>query len=403
MNTNHVIAIIGVIPLFAVRTFFPAFLTALFLAHPEWFPFINYEHEIVAESSFWAQHWLVIILGILSILEFISDKNSNLRIFLHEAEPYMKPISYLLIQIFALNQQNAEAINAIQWSGFNPVIIIGIIGAFAVYVLAKIRKTTLDWLKNFDLDDNLKIGKLISWIEDSFVVFGFILLMVAGIFMIILYLIIIAILIFLRHKYKKRSEKAKIECPNCKNKIYSFATKCQYCNFEFSEPHKIGFLGNRKNAKTKDIKTHKLHLLSQSRCPNCASIIKKQKSTPICSECQTKLFDNPSLDEFIKFQDLRFYKILAFSFLAGFIPLFGFIVSAVLTDIILLAPYRRYLSNINNFFIKILYRLIFIILVFLGIALGFIAAPLYCGIKYLIVKDRFVKKFNSNNEVLKTL
>jgi len=75
----------------------------------------------------------------------------------------------------------------------------------------------------------------------------------------------------------------------------------------------------------------------------------------------------------------------------------------VLTDIILLAPYRRYLSNINNFFIKILYRLIFIILVFLGIALGFIAAPLYCGIKYLIVKDRFVKKFNSNNEVLKTL
>ena len=127
MNINQVIAIIGAIPLFAVRTFFPAFLTALFLAHPEWFSFINYESEIVAESSFWAQHWLVIVLGILSILEFISDKNSSLRIFLHEAEPYMKPIAYLLIQIFALSQQNTEVLT-IQWSAlildYNRIIVL---------------------------------------------------------------------------------------------------------------------------------------------------------------------------------------------------------------------------------------------------------------------------------------
>ncbi|MCK9254981.1 MAG: hypothetical protein M0Q45_06755 [Bacteroidales bacterium] len=400
MNISQLIALIGSIPLFALRTFFPAFLTALFLSHPEWFPFINSNSEILANQSFWSQNYLVVILGILSILEFISDKNSNLRIFLHEIELYMKPISYLLIQFYVLNQNNTEVINSIQWSGFNPLIIIGVLGSLGVFILAKIRKKTLDWLKSLDFDDNLKIGKLISWLEDSFIAIGFILLIVAGVFMIILYFTIIGILILIRHYYKIKIEKSKLNCPNCKNKIYPFATKCQYCKFEIKNPNKIGLFGNSKVGKSKNILNHQLNLLSQSRCPNCGHYVKKQKNKPICSECQTVFFENPSFTEFLKFQDLKFYKVLAFSFLIGFIPIFGFILSALVTDIVLLSPYKRYLSNINNFFVKLIYRIVFILLIFLGIAFGFIISPLYSGIKYFIVRKKFLKKFNQNHSLL---
>ena len=55
----------------------------------------------------------------------------------------MKPISYLLIQIFALSQQNVEAINAIQWSGFNPMIIIELLVLLLCMFLQKLEKQLL--------------------------------------------------------------------------------------------------------------------------------------------------------------------------------------------------------------------------------------------------------------------
>ena len=176
MNFPQLLSIIGTIPLFSMRTFFPAFLTALFFAHPEWFPGVENIEGVAEQGTFLAQHWLVILLGVLSILEFVADKNTDVRQFLREAEPYMKPISYLLIQFFIMSENSEEVLEQINWAGFNPLLILAVIGSGAVYFLSRLRKKFLDFLNDIDADDNLFIGKIISLIEDSLIIFGFILL-----------------------------------------------------------------------------------------------------------------------------------------------------------------------------------------------------------------------------------
>lgn len=403
MNINHLITIIGTIPLFSLRTFFPAFLMALFFAHPEWFPNISNNADIYANENFWQQNWLVILLGTLSLLEFIADKNSSLRIFLHEAEPYMKPISYLAIQIFALNANNTQVLNSIQWAGFNPLIILAFVATFVVYFLANIRKNTLNWLKNVDFDDSLKIGNIISWIEDSLITFGFILLIISGIFMIIIYSIIILIAFLIRRYYKIKVEKSKIKCSNCSNKVFPFAVFCQYCNAKNENIKNISILGNVKQSSVKNLKSHQINLLSQHRCPNCGTISKNNKTLPKCKECNTEFFVEPSIEEFIQAQQSLFLKALALSFILGFIPFLGFIISSAYTNIYVISPFKRYLTNFNSALVNIVSKLMFFIFILFGTVLGFLAAPLFCFIKYYMVKNQFLKKYKVKNNSFKII
>jgi len=389
MNFPQLLSIIGTIPLFSMRTFFPAFLTALFFAHPEWFPGITDGYQVAENASFLSQHWLVILLGVLSILEFIGDKNSDIKTFLREAEPYMKPISYLLIQFFVMSENSSEVLEQVNWAGFNPLIIIAVIGSGAVYFLSVLRKRFLNFLSDIDEDDNLYIGKIISWIEDSLVLFGFLLLIWTGVFMIILYAIIIGIFLLLRKLNEKRIENEKNICPNCGAKVYPFAIRCQQCGHEQPAIFDIGIFGNRKANLISDFRKHEFKLLAQRRCPSCATKSEVRSPFQKCKACNTEFFENPTIDDFIINQDRKFRQIFIFSFVIGLVPIVGFVVSASLVGINLLSPYRKYISESGNFFSKILIRIITILFFIFGIGAGFISAPLYCLIRYTIIKNHF--------------
>jgi hypothetical protein len=379
--------------LFSMRTFFPAFLTALFFAHPEWFPGISSTDHIAAYSGFWDQHWLVIVLGVLSILEFIGDKNTDVRKFLHEAEPYMKPVSYLLVQFFSFNSQNTEVIESIHWAGFNPLVLLAVVGSGAVYFLSLLRKRVLSWLRDIDEDDNFYIGRLISWIEDSLIFFGFILLVWTGIFMVILYAMLVGLFFLLRHFFAKQIEKSKVSCSKCGNKIYPFAVKCEHCGNVQNEIKTIGLLGNARKKLVMDVYKHRIQLLAQRRCPDCGNKSKSKSVHQSCSVCNAKFFENPEIEDFIAFHDRKFYIIMVISVVLGFIPILGFVASAAITGVHLLAPYRRYISDAENFFAQILIKIITVLFFILGAGAGFVAAPIYCLIRYNIVKNQFRIKY----------
>ena len=103
MNFAQVLSIVGTIPLFSMRTFFPAFLTVLFFTHPELFPGVSDAPQSANEMSFWAENWLLMVLGVLSILEFIGDKNPDIKYFLrapspdNDFTPLLQPPTLLLI------------------------------------------------------------------------------------------------------------------------------------------------------------------------------------------------------------------------------------------------------------------------------------------------------------------
>ena len=389
MGYPQLLSIIGTIPLFSMRTFFPAFLTALFFAYPQLFPGVESVYAAGEDFTFLSQNWLLIVLGILSILEFIGDKNTDIRYFLREAEPYMKPASYLLMQFFIMSEGSSEVVEQINWAGFNPLLILSLIGTGAVYFLSKLRKKFLDFLTDIDADDNLFIGKIISWIEDSLVLFGFLLLIWTGVFMIICYLFVIAILIFIAKKYEKQAENDKIACKNCAAKIYPYAVDCQNCGTKNATVFNIGILGQRKINLIDDIDNHRLNLIAQRRCPKCATKFDKRNVTQICSSCGTVLFDDPNRKQFVKYLNRKFYVILGISFVVGFVPILGFVVSASLVSIYLLSPYRKYISKSGTLLSRIMIKILTLILFIFGAGLGFIAAPLYAIIRYYIIRSQF--------------
>ncbi len=389
MSFVQIVTILGTIPLFSMRTFLPAFLAALFLTYPEYFPGMG-DIPAPADDVFITRNWVLISLGILSILEIIGDKITEIRNLLKDAETYLKPIIFLVINLSLLDETSTEVLKDVQWAAFDPNWILLGVGTLAVHWLATLRRDLITFLEDIDADDNFFLGRIMSWVEDSLVLFGFLLLIWAGILMVIIYAAAIAFFIFMGKRYDRKLEHQKIPCAQCGEKNLPFAVKCFNCKTPQTQVHKIGIFGQRKKELVVNIPNHQLKLLAHNKCPECGNKFEFSKNHQICPKCDTQLFLSPSRKEFIAHQEGKFYKITALSFILGFIPIAGFLTSVLIANIYLFTPYRRYIPRSSSFLTKVFIRFLTFILFIIGIALGFIAGPVYISMRYYIWKRKFI-------------
>ena len=391
MSFVHIVTILGMIPLFSMRTFLPAFLAALFLRYPEYFPGMG---DIVApaQDAFITKDWVLYTLGGLSLLEIIGDKSTEIRNFIKDAETYLKPLIFFIINLNLLDETSVEVLEEVQWAAFDPLWILLLFGTLSVYWLAGLRRDFITFLEDIDEDDNFYISRISSWLEDSLVLFGFLLLIWLGFIMVAVYAAGIAIFILVKKRTERKLEKQKQACPNCGEMNLPFAVKCFNCKREQPEVHKIGIFGQRKEELVSNLEKHRLQLASHRKCPDCGNKLKSIKLFQECDSCGSRLFDSPSPKEYMRYQDKKFYKLTGISFLLGFIPIIGFVVSAVLANVYLFSPYRRYIPKGKSFVTKILIKFITFLFFIFGIALGFIAAPVYIILRYFIWKRRFVAR-----------
>lgn len=399
MTIIQIVAALGMIPLFASRTFLPAFLMGIFLTYPNLFP--GMEGIVpVKDGTMLTRTWMLVTLGVLSLLEILADKNNDVRSLMNNTLPYFKPASYLLVSLGLIDNSSAEILYQVQWAGFDPMWILFAFGMLAVYWLASLRRDFIDFLQDIDEDDNLFIGKIISWLEDSLVLFGFVLLIWSGIMMLIIYSGFIALFVYIRKRQEKKLEQQKVECNECGEKNMPFAIKCFNCSAPQAQVHSIGIFGQKKDSLITNIEKHQINLISHRKCPDCGNKLKSQKLFQKCEHCETELFSNPSIKTFTKSLDKKFYKIAGLSFLLGFIPIFGFIISAVMANIYLFSPYRKYIPKGSSFMTKMFIRFLTLMFFIIGVAFGFIAAPAYCIMRYYIWKGKFNSRV-SENQALK--
>lgn len=391
MTIIQVIATLGSIPLFAMRTFLPAFLTGIFLTYPNLFPGME-DVPPIADGSYLTRSWVLVVLGILSILEIIGDKVPEIRTGIKDIEVYLKPASLLLVGLGLVNNSTAQILHEVQWAGFDPMWILFGFAMLAVYWLATIRRDFITFLEDIDEDDNMFIGRFTSWMEDSLVLFGFFLLVWAGILMVAVYASAIALFVYIRKRYDKKLEEQKIECAHCGERNLPFAVKCYSCKKPQARVHAIGFFGQKKEALISNIQEHQLKLISNRKCPDCGNKLRSNKVFQNCDHCKTELFQSPTLKDFTKSIDKKFYKIAGLSFLLGFIPVAGFVISAILANIYLFSPYRRYIPKGKSFMTKLFVKFLTFMFFLFGIAFGFIAAPAYCIMRYYIWKGKFKER-----------
>lgn len=394
MTIVQIIAALGTILLFASRTFLPAFLIALFLAYPALFPGVE-NVSPVPEDVFLTQTWMLVVLGILSVLEIWADKNSDIRSFMNDAVTYLKPISYLIIGLGLIDNSSVKILKEVQWAGFDPMVIIYLFGMLAVHWLATLRRDFINFLGDIDEDDNLFIGRIISWSEDSLVIFGFFLLIWSGILMVVVYTLLVGFFIYMRKRHEKKLESQKTKCANCGEKNLPFAVKCYYCKKPQAQVYAIGLLGQKKDRLISDVQKHQINLISHRKCPDCGNKLKSKKIFQNCDYCGTQIFSSPSVKDYTRSLDHKFYKIAGFSFLLGFIPVVGFVVSAVLANIYLVSPYRKFIPVKSSIMTRIFIKLLTFVLFIFGAVLGFIVAPLYCAMRYYGWKGKFKTRIRS--------
>lgn len=388
MTFVQIVTILGLIPLFSMRTFLPAFLAALFLRYPEYFPGMG-DITAPAGGSFITKDWVLIALGGLSLLEIIGDKSTSIRNFLKDAETYLKPLIFLVINLNLLDETSVEVLEEVQWAAFDPGWLLLAFGMLMVYWLSSIRRDFITFLEDIDEDDNFYISRISSWLEDSLVLFGFFLLIWVGVLMVTVYAVIIAFLVYLKKRNERKLEEQKTTCPNCGEKNFPVAVRCYNCKHLQPEVHKVGVFGQRRKELVSNLDKHRLNLVSNRKCPDCGNKLRSTKLFQDCDLCGHTLFSSPEPKEFLKYQDQKFYKITGLSFLLGFIPIIGFVVSAVLANVYLFSPYRRYIPTGSSFVTKIFIRFLTFLFFIFGIALGFIAAPVYITMRYFIWKRRF--------------
>lgn len=385
----QIVTILGTIPLFSMRTFLPAFLAALFLTYPEYFPGMG-DIPQPADDVFITRNWVLISLGILSLLEIIGDKNTEIRNLLKDAETYLKPVIFLAINLSLLDETSTEVLKDVQWAAINPNWALLSFGTLAVHWLATLRRDFITFLEDMDADDNFFLGRIMSWVEDSLVLFGFLLLIWTGILMVAIYAAAIAFFVFMGKRYDRKLENQKIPCSQCGEKNLPFGVKCYYCKAALSQVHEIGIFGQMKERLATNIPKHQLKLLAHKKCPDCGNKTGGHNSHATCTNCGTQSFISPTREEYIRHQDRKFYKITALSFVLGFIPIAGFVLSALIANVHLFTPYRRYIPRGSSFLTKIWIRFFTFILFVIGIALGFIAGPVYVIMRYYIWKKKFL-------------
>ncbi|WP_338770048.1 zinc finger Ran-binding domain-containing protein [Bernardetia sp. ABR2-2B] len=390
MSLAVILHAIGTIPLFASRAFLPAFLTSLLFRFPNFFSFA--EVDAPAADLFITKTPVIIVLGILAVLEILADKNTDIKALWLQAEPFLKPIIYSIMLLGVVDNDSQAIMQGIYQAGMGDYVMI-FFTAGAVYGLTILRTRIQEWLLEIDGDGDLFLNFIFSSIEDTFVFFGFFLLLATGIGAVIFFGIVVGVLYLWQRKIQSNEEKQKITCSSCQHKNPPFALECSNCHTPQKEIYKIGFLGQKKeeqiNDDAKARKKQMLSLLTQERCGYCA--IKTNKK--VCPTCKKEHILNSSENRkaYIMFVQKRYALWFPLSIALGFVPILGIAIAILGANLYVFAPLKRQIPTIKAVGVQILTKLLIFLVIFFGSIAGFILAPLYCSIRFFMWRAAFVK------------
>jgi hypothetical protein len=408
MTLTSLIHSVGNIGIFPSRAFIPAFLTALLL---------RFGHDITgSQYSDLAQHvsqvpnWftsdpMLIILGILSVLEIAATKSSDIREFLHEFDQYIKPIMAFLTTQGVLTAADIDALKAIDpghpaSTGLSiPNLGISAAVAAAVYQMSSMRSGVMSMLSHADPHDDLGLQRLISWGEDLWSIFGWFLILIFPVAMLLIVAIFAGLLFALQQYLHYREEKSKIPCVKCAVPIYPTALACPSCKTHVAQPHAIGFLGTGSaSLSTLSRDSHALELISKKRCPVCATRFPQRAARQVCSACGHSLMSNSGeVTNYLNHVDQRLPRTLAICTGLGFIPILGIIPGIIYFRMKLVTPFRQYLTFSTGILTKWGVRVLNLVLILLQAIPGFgaVMVPVMAYTNYRVYREVYTQAVNS--------
>jgi Zn finger protein HypA/HybF involved in hydrogenase expression len=365
MNATALIHGIGSTGLFPSRIFLPAFLTALLLRFGNHIP--GLEHlgmlgHIHGQPAWFTSNLSLAVLGILSVVEIIAQKNPEARTILREFDAYLKSALAALTSLGVISATDSQFVAQ---TAQQASLVNGLIPLFTAVVTFKLSLVRRDVLG--PLHDHLEgthLDHLVSWAEDLWVAFGALLLVLFPIVMVVLIGLSIGLTLLARKRLEGIEEHAKTPCTRCGTPIYPCAMTCPSCRQQVQQPCDIGFLGQSKPLIPADPESHPLRLFEKRRCPACATRLKPRVPHQQCPACGRRApADAAFTQAYLEYLDKRLPLTLGVSFLLGLIPIIGLIVGVVYYRMVLVMPFAQYLPLGRRFLLRWGIRLLFLVLV----------------------------------------
>ncbi|MCK6474636.1 MAG: DUF4126 family protein [Planctomycetes bacterium] len=387
MGVAQFIHVLGGMGIFPSRAFMPAFATAMLLRFGNQIPAVA-ESGILklvqAGPSWFTADVTLVILGILALIELIATKEASVREVLDEFDPYIKGGMAALTTLGFLSVTDAELAKRIHEAGFGDAVLATAVGG-AVYFIATIRRSILEVLRDSDPDDDLGLQRFLSWLEDLWVGFGFLLLFLFPFVMLTLVALITACLYGIRRYIEYREDRAKVPCTQCQEPIYPCAVACPKCRHPVAEPRGIGFFGGSKPTPAPDAKMHPYDLVEKKRCPVCATRLPERSPLQKCPACGHVPLGEAAFEEgYVNRVAGRVPGVLLVSGLLGLIPVLGLIPGLIYYRFKIVAPFRRYVTSSVGCLVKWLVRLAIFFLIFLQLIpfVGALTLPLMGYLEY---------------------
>lgn len=399
----------GLVGLFAVRGFIPAFFIALTLRFgPELGlnPALASDLQDAAGSMGVAPSWFtsnpaLLILGLLACMELGANKHPELRELLAMIDRYFKPAMAGLTYLGVMSTSDSAFVESTyqavpEGAGvFSMMLLAGVI--VSTWVGAGLKNAALGVLTDLDPDDSFGLMRAISFLGDAWVIVGAILLVMIPLLVAIIVFVMFGIISYLRRRAHIRDEAMKRACVSCDQRVYACAPSCPSCQAEQTNVQDVGWLGSCAD-RPAHMENHAEHLLAVGRCPRCATKLTKNDVDDGCSVCAFNPFlDKATISKFDRYMHLRLVSTLIVCSLIGLVPILGFAVAIVIYKLQLVGPYRRFIGRGSGIMARWGLRALLLIAIFLQIIPGLnaIVVAAMTFLSYWVYRGLFFKRVRS--------
>ena len=386
MNWISLIQGVGSIGLFSTRIFLPALLSALLLRFGSHIPIINHTDLVLHANhapTWFTNNITIAVLAILSVVEILAQKNPEARRLLQEFDASLKSGLALLTAFGVVSSTDAAFVRQTVHQGGLSAALIPILCALGTWRVAIFRRDVMNAV--LDHVEGTHLDVLISWLEDAWVTFGMLLLVLFPLLMLAMIGIATAVLFLLRKRVEVREDQTRIPCAKCGTLIYSCAIACPSCRNAVVHPTAIGFLGQSKPYPTNDLPNQAYRLVEKRRCPVCATRQRAHDPFLACPTCADLSRIDPNFSQaYVDYIGRRLPFVLGVSFLMSLVPIIGLIVGTIYCRMELVLPFSQYLPLGRHFLLRWGIRLLFLVLILLQwipIAGGFVV-PLMALISF---------------------
>lgn len=393
MNTTGLLQGLGAMGLFPSRVFLPAFLTALLLRFGPQVPVLAHAGllaHVHGHPTWFTSNVCLIVLGILSVLEILAQKNPEARHLLQEFDSYLKSGLAFLTSIGVMSTTDAAFVKQTAHQAGLLDFVVPFISAVGTFKLSTLRRQVL--LPLHEHVEGTHLDHLISWAEDSWVVFGALLLVIFPVLMLVLIGIASGVLLLLRKRMSVMEEHTRLPCPRCGGMVYACAMACPSCRQAVAAPRAVGFLGQTQPYPAEDLGDHPFRLLEKRRCPVCATRLKGRAVSQNCAACGQAVPEGPAFaDGYVDYIARRLPIVLGVSFLFSLVPVVGLIAGAIYYRMELVLPFSQYLPFGKRFLLRWGIRLLFLFLIFFQLIplLGGLVVPLMALMSFTAYRNSY--------------